>query len=115
MHEQNGDVVEASATIKQPVTGPRLARLLLDNYLTLTMEGRAGHALLGAFPADAPLSDGNLAAALAIDNIVHGVLDEGDAHFWVSLGGWRRRRRWRDGGLRRVPGGHRGRARPPAQ
>ena len=37
-----------------------------------------------SLPADAPLSDGNLAAALAIDNIVHGLLDDGDAHLGLA-------------------------------
>ena len=70
-----------SATIRPPVTGRRLRACSLDNYLTLTMAGRGEtlHALLGVFPADAHLGDGNLAAALAIDNILHGLLDEAAA------------------------------------
>ena len=53
--------------------------------------------------------------ALAIDSILHGLLDEAAAHLRVA-------RRLADGGagretaaLRRLPGRHRGRARPPAQ
>jgi hypothetical protein len=53
----------------------------MDHYFTLTMAGRGEtlHALLGVFPADAHMGDGNLAAALAIDSILHGVLDEAAA------------------------------------
>ena len=38
--------------------------------------GETLHALLAVFPADAHLGDGNLAAALSIDSILHGRLDE---------------------------------------
>jgi LuxR family maltose regulon positive regulatory protein len=77
-HEQEGDVVEAVRHHQAAGDWAPAARLLVDNFLTLTMEGRGEtlHALLGAFPAGAPLGDGNLAAALAIDNILHGLLDE---------------------------------------
>jgi len=36
------------------------------------------------FPADARVGDGNLAAALSIDSILHGLLDEAAAHFNVA-------------------------------
>ena len=116
-HEQEGDVVEAVRHYQAAGDWAPAGRLLVDNYLTLTMAGRGEtlHALLGVFPADAHLGDGNLAAALAIDSILHGLLDEAAAHL-------RRRSATRGGGsgratarLRRVPGRHRGRARPPAQ
>jgi LuxR family transcriptional regulator, maltose regulon positive regulatory protein len=85
-HEQEGDVVEAVRHHQAAGDWAPAARLLVDNYLTLTMDGRGEtlHALLGAFPADAPLGDGNLAAALAIDNIVHGLLDEAAARLGVA-------------------------------
>ena len=85
-HEQEGDVVEAVRHHQAAGDWAPAARLLVDNYLTLTMDGRGEtlHALLGAFPADAPLGDGNLAAALAIDSIVHGLLDEAAAHLSVA-------------------------------
>ena len=85
-HEQKGDVVEAVRHHQAAGDWAPAARLLVDNYLTLTMDGRSEtlHALLGAFPADAPLGDGNLAAALAIDNIVHGLLDEAAARLGVA-------------------------------
>ena len=77
--------------------------------------GETLHALLGVFPADAHLGDGNLAAALAIDSILHGAARRGRRPV-------ARRSATRDGSagrptarLRRVPGRHRGRARPPAQ
>jgi LuxR family transcriptional regulator, maltose regulon positive regulatory protein len=62
------------------------ARLLVDNYLALTMAGRGAtlHTLLGVFPADAPLADENLAAALAIDSVLHGLLDQAAAHWHAA-------------------------------
>jgi LuxR family transcriptional regulator, maltose regulon positive regulatory protein len=80
-HEHEGDVIEAVHHYQAAREWASAARLLIDNYLALTMDGRGEtlHALIGAFPADAHLEDGNLAAALAIDNILHGRLDEAAA------------------------------------
>ena len=85
-HEQDGDVVEAVRHHQAAGDWAPAARLIVDNYLTLTMDGRGEtlHALLGAFPADAPLGDGNLAAALAVDNVVHGLLDDAAAQLGVA-------------------------------
>ncbi len=85
-HEQEGDVVEAVRHYQAAGDWDPAARLLVDNYFTLTMAGRGEtlHALLGVFPADANLGDGNLAAALAIDSILHGLLDEAAAQFAVA-------------------------------
>ena len=85
-HEQEGDVVEAVRHHQAAGDWDPAARMLVDNYLALTMAGRGEtlHALLGVFPADAHLNDGNLAAALAIDNILHGLLDEAAAQFAVA-------------------------------
>ena len=85
-HEREGDVVEAVRHYQVAGDWAPAGRLLLDNYLTLTMAGRGEtlHALLGVFPADAHLGDGNLAAALAIDSILHGVLDEAAAQYAVA-------------------------------
>jgi LuxR family transcriptional regulator, maltose regulon positive regulatory protein len=85
-HEQRRDVVEAVRHHQAAGEWAPAARLLVDNYLTLTMDGRGEtvQALLGAFPADAHLGDGNLAAALAIDNTLHGLLDEAAAELHVA-------------------------------
>ena len=85
-HEQEGDVVEAVRHYQAAGDWARAGRLLLDNYFTLTMAGRGEmlHALLEAFPADAHVGDGNLAGALAMDNILHGALDEAAAHLAVA-------------------------------
>ncbi len=85
-HEQEGDVIDAVRHHLAAGDWDPAARLLLDNYLTLTMAGRGEtlHALLGVFPADAHLGDGNLAAALSIDNILHGLLDEAAAQLNVA-------------------------------
>ncbi len=86
--EQEGDVLEAVRHHQAAGDWAPAARLLLDNYLTLTMAGRGEtlHALLGEFPADAHLGDGNLAAALSIDNILHGLLEEAAAQLEVARG-----------------------------
>jgi LuxR family maltose regulon positive regulatory protein len=85
-HEQEGDVVEAVRHHQAAGDWDPAARLLLDNYLTLTMAGRGEtlHALIGVFPGDANLGDENLAAALAMDNILHGVFDEAAAQFALA-------------------------------
>ena len=86
--EQEGDVLEAVRHHQAAGDWAPAARLLLDNYLTLTMAGRGEtvHALLGEFPADAHLGDGNLAAALSIDHILHGLLEEAAAELEVARG-----------------------------
>ena len=84
--EEEGDVLEAVRHHQAACDWAPAARLLLDNYLTLTMAGRGEtlHALLGEFPADAHLGDGNLAAALSIDSILHGLLEEAAAQLEVA-------------------------------
>ena len=85
-HEVHGDVTEAVRHYQAAGDWPPAGRLLADGYLTLTMAGRGDtlHALLAAFPPDAHLRDGDLAAALAIDHILHGRLDEAAAHLHVA-------------------------------
>ncbi len=87
-HEQRRGVVEAVRHHQAAGEWAPAARLVVDNYLTLTMDGRAEtlHALLGVFPPDAHLGDGNLAAALSIDSILHGRLDEAAGHLRVARG-----------------------------
>ena len=84
-HELHGDVTEAVRHHQAAGDWAPAGRLLADGYLTLTMAGRGDtlHALLALFPADAHLADGDLAAALAIDAILHGLLDEAAAHLRV--------------------------------
>ncbi len=85
-HEQEGDVVEAVRHYQAAGDWAPAGRLLVDNYFTLTMAGRGEtlHALLGVFPAGAHVGDGNLVAALAIDGILHGALDEAAAEFAIA-------------------------------
>ena len=85
-HEQRRGVIEAVRHYQAAGQWAHAARLLVDNYLTLTMDGRGDtlHALLGAFPPDAHLGDGNLAAGLAIDDILHGRLEEAAARSHVA-------------------------------
>ncbi len=85
-HEGHGDVTEAVRHYQAAEDWAPAGRLLADGYLTLTMAGRGDtlHALLALFPADAHLRNGDLAAALAIDRILHGRLDEAAAHLRVA-------------------------------
>ena len=85
-HEQEGDAVVAIRHYQAAGDWAAASRLLLDNYFTLTMAGRGEtlQALLGEFPADAHPGDGNLAAALSIDHILHGLLDEAAAQLDVA-------------------------------
>ena len=87
-HERKGDVVEAVRHYQAAGEWAPAGRLLVDNYHTLTMAGRGKtlHALLGVFPAGAHLGDGNVAAALSIDSILHGRLDEAAGHLRVARG-----------------------------
>ena len=77
-HEAEGEVSEAVRHYQAAGDWVPAGRLVIDNYLALTMAGRGEtlHALLRAFPAGAHTRDCNLAAALAIDDILHGMLDE---------------------------------------
>ena len=116
-HEQEGDAIEAVRHYQAAGDWAPAGRLLLDNYFTLTMAGRGEtlHALLHEFPADAHLGDGNLAAALSIDHILHGLLDEAATQLevaWRLRGGSPSREKARLSG---VPGDPRRGARPPAQ
>ena len=116
-HEQDGDAVQAVRHYQAAGDWAPAGRLLVDNFHTLTMAGRGDtlHALLAVFPADARLADGNLAAALAVDSILHGRLDEAAGHLRVAQGLAAGGSGGATAPLRRVPGHHRGRARPPAQ
>ena len=81
-YELEGDVVEAIRHAQAAGDWSRAGRLLVDNYLALTMAGRGetAHALAGMFPAEAELGDANIAAAFAIDSILHGLLDDAATH-----------------------------------
>jgi LuxR family transcriptional regulator, maltose regulon positive regulatory protein len=85
-HELHGDVTEAVRHYQAAGDWAPAGRLLADGYLTQTMAGRGEtlHVLLGLFPADAHLRDGDLAAARAIDDILHGRLDEAAGHLRVA-------------------------------
>ncbi len=81
-HEQHGDVLEAARHAQAAGDWPRAGRLLVDNYLALTMAGRGQtiHAMLEMFPPEVQLRDGNTAAVFAIDSVMNGLLDEAAAH-----------------------------------
>jgi LuxR family maltose regulon positive regulatory protein len=85
-YEAEGDVVEAVRHYQRAGDWTLAGRLLVDNYLALTMAGRGQtlHALLGMFPAGGRLNDGNVAGAFAIDSMLHGLLEEAAGYFDVA-------------------------------
>jgi LuxR family transcriptional regulator, maltose regulon positive regulatory protein len=85
-HEQEGDAIKAVRHYQAAGHWEPAGRVLADEYLPLTVAGRGDtlHALLEVFPANARVGDGNLAVALAIDNILHGLLDEAAAQLNVA-------------------------------
>ena len=116
-HDHEGDVVQAVRHYQAAGDWAPAGRLLVDNYHTLTMAGRGEtlHALLGVFPADAHLSDENVAAALSIDSILHGRLDDAAGHLRVARRLAPAAPAAETAPLRRVSGSPGGRARAPAQ
>ena len=87
-HEQAGDVVQAVRHYQAAGDWAPAGRLLVDNFHPLTMAGwgETLHALLGVFPPSAHRGDGNVAAALSIDSILHGRLDDAAGHLRVARG-----------------------------
>jgi LuxR family maltose regulon positive regulatory protein len=82
-HEKHGDVLAAIHHAQAAGSWADAGRLIVDNYLALNMAGRGQtlHALLGTFPPQAGLEDVNVAGARAIDAILHGLLEDAEAHF----------------------------------
>lgn len=87
-HAQEGQVVEAAGHYLHAGEWGLAGRLLADHYLDLTMAGRGGtvHALLDQLPAGAAANDGDIACALAVDSIFHGVLEESGAYLDLARG-----------------------------
>jgi LuxR family transcriptional regulator, maltose regulon positive regulatory protein len=85
-HEDNGDVLDAVRHYQAARDWAPAGRLSLDHYFELTMAGRGEtlQTLLEAFPAEARLGDGNLAAALSIDAVLFGRLDEAADYLRVA-------------------------------
>jgi LuxR family transcriptional regulator, maltose regulon positive regulatory protein len=85
-YERQGQVIEAVRQYQAARDWGPAGRLLLDEYLSLTMAGRGqtSHALLRMFPADAQLDDANISCAFAVDSIFYGLLEEAAAHVDVA-------------------------------
>jgi LuxR family transcriptional regulator, maltose regulon positive regulatory protein len=81
-HEHHGDVVEAIRHTQAAGDWPHAVRLLADNHLTLILDGRmaAVRDLLGAFPAQASITDAELALVSAWADAADGLYDESAAH-----------------------------------
>lgn len=78
--------VEAVLHAQAAQDWPRAARLLADNWLTLTLDGRAAELrpLLGACPARVVADDPELAVVLASDELGAGSLDRAAAAITVA-------------------------------
>jgi LuxR family maltose regulon positive regulatory protein len=84
--EQHRDVVAAIRHAQAADDWAHAGRLLVDNYLALTMAGRSEtvHALLSSFPADADRRDADIALVLAADSIVHGLAERAASELAIA-------------------------------
>jgi LuxR family transcriptional regulator, maltose regulon positive regulatory protein len=80
--EQEGYVIEAIRHAQAARDWPHAARLLLDNRISLILDGRLATAreLLGAFPARLTAEDPELAVSFASVRLRDGSFDEADAY-----------------------------------
>jgi LuxR family transcriptional regulator, maltose regulon positive regulatory protein len=76
-YERQGDVIAAIRHSQAAEQWADAGRLLLDNYVPLTIAGRSEtlHALLEACPKEVRRSCGDVALALSADAMVHGLSD----------------------------------------
>jgi LuxR family maltose regulon positive regulatory protein len=81
-HEQEGDIVEAIRHAQAARDWPLASRLLADNHLDLTLDGRTGEVgeLLTAFPDDVAAADPELALVFATARLLQGARDASAAH-----------------------------------
>jgi LuxR family maltose regulon positive regulatory protein len=77
-HEQEGFVVEAIRHAQAARDWPLASRLLADNHLDLTLDGRTGEVreMLRAFPGDVAAGDAQLALVLAAARLLEGQPEE---------------------------------------
>jgi LuxR family maltose regulon positive regulatory protein len=82
----HGHVVEAIYHAQAAEAWAYAARLLVDNALTLTLDGQAAavHDLLGRFPPAALQADPELTVVLAADQVEHGSLDDAAAYLALA-------------------------------
>jgi LuxR family maltose regulon positive regulatory protein len=82
----NGHPVEAIRQAQAAGDWDHAARLLADHQLGLTLDGRVAevHALLAAFPPEAPGENAELALAVATALLADGLYEEAAAHVAVA-------------------------------
>jgi LuxR family maltose regulon positive regulatory protein len=85
-HEDRGDVLAAVEHARAADDWAHAGRLLVDNYLALTMGGRSEtvHALLSSLPASARSKDASVALTAAADSIVRGLVDRAAADLAIA-------------------------------
>jgi LuxR family transcriptional regulator, maltose regulon positive regulatory protein len=83
---QHGHPVEAIRHAQSAGDWEHAARLLADHQLGLTLDGRVAevHALLGAFPPEAPGENAELALAVATALLADALYEEAAAHVAVA-------------------------------
>jgi LuxR family maltose regulon positive regulatory protein len=76
--DEHGYVVEAVRHAQAAGDWPLASRLLADNHMDLTLDGRSGTVceLLGAFPRDVAAADPELALVFATARLLHGEIEE---------------------------------------
>ena len=84
--EEHGYVVDAVRHAQAARDWAHATRLLADNYVGLVLDGRKAtlRELLGAYPADAPEADAELALAFATGRLYDGLLEESGTHIAVA-------------------------------
>jgi len=81
-HEQEGDIVEAIRHAQAARDWPLASRLLADNHLDLTLDGRAGTVfdLLSVFPDEVAAADAELALVFSLARLLDGEREESAAY-----------------------------------
>jgi LuxR family maltose regulon positive regulatory protein len=85
-YADHGHVVDAIRHLQAAGDWQEAARLLADHSFSLFLNGQGAttHALLRAFPADAPSADAELVALHAADHAATGSFDEAAAHITLA-------------------------------
>jgi LuxR family maltose regulon positive regulatory protein len=81
-YEEHGHPVDAIRHAQAAKDWPGAARLLAESSIGLRLDGRQAtlHALLAAFPAEAPAENAELALVFAADRVLDGAFEEAAAY-----------------------------------
>jgi LuxR family maltose regulon positive regulatory protein len=85
---RHGDPVQAIRHAQAAQDWPLATRLLADHSLGLSLDGQGGtvHELLAGFRADTVVADAELAAQLAVDQVLRGSLEAAERYLALAAG-----------------------------